>query len=141
MISINISELIWTVINFFLLYFLLNRFLYRPLISFMEQRQAGIDAKVQEKLEAQERVRENDERLAEEKAKSRDEAKRILNQAESELEQRRSEALLKAQETSAQERKDAEAALEQRRQQTAEKLQGATSELAEVLTQRLLAED
>ena len=141
MISINISELIWTVINFFLLYFLLNRFLYRPLISFMEQRQAGIDAKVQEKLEAQERVRENDERLAEEKAKSRDEAKRILNQAESELQQRRSEALLKAQETSAQERKDAEAALEQRRQQTAEKLQGATSELAEVLTQRLLAED
>ncbi len=141
MISINISELIWTVINFFLLYFLLNRFLYRPLISFMEQRQAGIDAKVQEKLEAQERVRENDERLAEEKAKSRDEAKRILNQAESELEQRRSEALLKAQETSAQERKDAEAALEQRRQQTAEKLQGATPELAEVLTQRLLAED
>ncbi len=27
MISINISELIWTVINFFLLLFLLNRFL------------------------------------------------------------------------------------------------------------------
>ena len=44
MISINISELIWTVINFFLLLFLLNRFLYKPVISFMEQRQARIDA-------------------------------------------------------------------------------------------------
>ena len=46
MISINISELIWTVINFFLLLFLLNRFLYKPVISFMEERQARIDAKL-----------------------------------------------------------------------------------------------
>ena len=141
MISINISELIWTVINFFLMYFLLNRFLFRPLVSFMEQRQAGIDAKVQEKQDAQKRVRENEERLVGEKTKSREEAKRILSQTESELEQRRSEELLKARETSEQERKDAEADLEQRRQKTAEMLHGAAPELAELLTQRLLAED
>ena len=52
MISINISELIWTVINFFLLLFLLNRFLYKPVISFMEERQARIDAKLREEEEA-----------------------------------------------------------------------------------------
>ena len=47
MISINISELIWTVINFLLLVLLLNRFLYKPVISFMENRQARIDAGLQ----------------------------------------------------------------------------------------------
>ena len=63
MISINISELIWTVINFFLLLFLLNRFLYKPVISFMEERQARIDAKLREEEEAKARIEENDARL------------------------------------------------------------------------------
>ena len=66
MISINISELIWTVINFFLLLFLLNRFLYKPVISFMEQRQARIDAKLREEEEAKARIEENDARILEE---------------------------------------------------------------------------
>ena len=35
MISINLSELIWTIINFFLLMFLLKRFLYTPILRFM----------------------------------------------------------------------------------------------------------
>ena len=76
MISINISELIWTVINFFLLLFLLNRFLYKPVISFMEERQARIDAKLREEEEAKARIEENDARLLDEKAKSREEAKK-----------------------------------------------------------------
>ena len=44
MLSINISELIWTIINFFLLYFLLKRFLYKPICEHMDARQARIDA-------------------------------------------------------------------------------------------------
>ena len=78
MISINISELIWTVINFFLLLFLLNRFLYKPVISFMEQRQARIDARLREEEEAKACIEENDARILEEKTRSREEAKKIL---------------------------------------------------------------
>ena len=44
MLSINISELIWTIINFFLLFFLLKRFLYDPIIRFTDARRARIDA-------------------------------------------------------------------------------------------------
>ena len=77
MISINISELIWTVINFFLLLFLLNRFLYKPVISFMEQRQARIDAKLREEEKAKARIEENDARILDEKARSREEAKKF----------------------------------------------------------------
>ena len=44
MLSINISELVLTIISFFLLLFLLNKFLYQPVLKFMKERQARIDA-------------------------------------------------------------------------------------------------
>ena len=76
MISINVSELIWTVINFFLLMFLLNRFLYKPVITFMENRQARIDAGLQKEQDAKTSVKENDERLEKEKKRLEGELKR-----------------------------------------------------------------
>ena len=81
MISINLSELIWTIINFFLLMFLLKRFLYTPILRFMAARQARVDAGLEAERSAQAQVQENDQRLADEKAASREEAKRILNTA------------------------------------------------------------
>ena len=51
MLSINISELVLTAISFFLLFFLLKRFLYDPLLRFMDERNArieeGLDAEKQ----------------------------------------------------------------------------------------------
>lgn len=41
MLSINFSELFWGIFNFFLLLFLLNRFLYKPLIKFMDDRKGA----------------------------------------------------------------------------------------------------
>ena len=48
MLSINIWELLWTVVNFFVLYYLLKLLLYRPLIGFMDARQARIDTGLNE---------------------------------------------------------------------------------------------
>ena len=127
MISINISELIWTVINFFLLLFLLNRFLYKPVISFMEERQA--------------RIEENDARLLDEKAKSREEAKKILALNAEEIEKHNAEVLQEAKKASVQNRKDAEAALSQRQDKTAQQLHEAAPELAALLTEKLLGEE
>ncbi len=53
MISINISDLIWTIINFLLFCFLLNHFLFKPVLRFMDDRQARVDAKLSEKREAE----------------------------------------------------------------------------------------
>ena len=60
---IFISELIWTVINFFLLMFLLKRFLFIPVIRFMEKRKAGMDAKIKEEQAAETHFSENQEKL------------------------------------------------------------------------------
>ena len=53
MLSINPSETIWTILGFFVLLFLLNQFLYKPLIRFMDERRARIDAGLNEEREAQ----------------------------------------------------------------------------------------
>jgi len=141
MISINISELIWTVINFFLLLFLLNRFLYKPVISFMEQRQARIDAKLREEEEAKARIEENDARILEEKARSREEAKKLLALNAEEIEKHNAEVLQEAKKASVQNRKDSEEALSQRQEKTAQQLHEAAPELAAMLAEKLLSEE
>ena len=139
MISINISELIWTVINFFLLLFLLNRFMFKPVTSFMENRQARIDAKLKEEQDAKAVIEENDERLLEEKARSREEAKTILAQNAEELEKRNAETMQEAKKASVQNRKTSEEALAEKQKRTAEQLRTETPELAALLAERLLS--
>ena len=141
MISINISELIWTVINFFLLLCLLNRFLYKPVISFMEQRQARIDAKLREEEEAKARIEENDARILDEKARSREEAKKLLALNAEEIEKHNAEVLQEAKKASVQNRKDSEAALSQKQEKTAQQLHEAAPELAAMLAEKLLSEE
>lgn len=51
--NIQISVLIWTVINFCVLMFLLNRFLFKPLLAFMDARNEKIDRANQQWLEAE----------------------------------------------------------------------------------------
>lgn len=138
MFSINISELIWTVINFFLLLFLLNRFLYKPIIGFMTERQARIDAGLREEEDAKARIEENNEHLQEEKAKSREEARLLLAQNEEEIEKHSAESLQEAKKTCVQNRKEKEAALAEKQVQTGEQLRDAAPELASILSKRLL---
>lgn len=141
MISINLSELIWTVINFFLLLFLLNRFLFKPVTTFMADRQARIDAKLREEQDAKARIEENEERLLEEKTKSREEAKQMLAKNAEELGKQNAEALQEAKKASVQNRKALEEALARKQEMTGEELQKAAPELAALLTERLLGEE
>lgn len=50
MLSINISELIWSIICFLILYFVLKKLLFDPLVSFMDARKEKM-ASVAEKAE------------------------------------------------------------------------------------------
>lgn len=43
MLELNISTMIWTVINLIVLYFLLKKFLFKPVISMIESRQQEIE--------------------------------------------------------------------------------------------------
>ena len=79
MLSINISELVLTILNFLLLWFLLNKFLFKPVIRFTEERQARINAGLEAEKNVVERQQEQ-QRLLEERTE----------QLSRELDQRRS---------------------------------------------------
>ena len=141
MISINISELFWTVINFFLLLFLLNRFLFKPVTTFMANRQARIDAGLQAEQDAKSDIEKNSERLQAEKAKAREEAKQLLTRNTEELEKNSAEALREAKKTNVQSRKDGEEALKAKQEAAGQQLHQAAPELAAILAERLLDEE
>ena len=55
MLSINISELLLTILSFFVLMFLLNKLLFKPVISFREQRQNRMDESFRQESLAKEK--------------------------------------------------------------------------------------
>ena len=140
MLSINVSELIWAVINFLLLLFLLNRFLYKPLLAFMDKRQAKIDAAKEEEKQAGQTVQANRERLDGLKAECREEARRKIAQADSAQAEGLSQAIAQARKDAAETHRATVEELASRRDAEAERLAAAQPELAELLARRLLGE-
>ena len=91
--SINVSEVIWTIICFFALLFVLKKFLFDPLIKFMDQRQAGIDAGLEKGREAQRKKEENAAALRESWKERSAEAKQLIAEGKAADEEERSRVL------------------------------------------------
>ena len=138
MLTVNISELILTVISFFLLLFLLKKLLYGPLISFMDARQARIDAGLREERLAEEKLAqardENQRRLDE----ARRDAEKLAEQGRAETRQSLAEAVRHADAganaAAAQARDEAAS----RREAADRELGGRKAELSALLAERLL---
>ena len=141
MLSINISELIWTIINFFLLYFLLKRFLFDPVLRFTDARREKIDAGLNEEKRAQETVEANRERLAAEMAERRLEASRILTDAEAEDARVRSESLNAARRQAAEDLRESAARLERQNERDETLLKESGGELSSLLAARILGQE
>lgn len=130
MLTINISELLLTVLSFFILMFLLNKLLFKPVISFREQRQKGIDDCFEQERQAKEKLAETQKDLdccrseslkqaesimADARSKAQQEAENIAKQAESQAEEKMQQAAREAEEL----RKAGGEALEEQRRQLA----------------------
>ena len=140
MLSINFSELIWTIINFFLLLFLLKHFLFDPVSRFMDARQARIDAGLDAEREAKEALAANERDMAEQKAQTRHAAADIVNRAAAEDAKRASEAYVKARGEAAALQETGEAELKDRHARESEELKAGEPELAALLAAHLLGE-
>lgn len=140
MLTINISEVIWTVINFFLLYFLLKRFLYEPLIKFMDERQARIDAGKNEMERVNSALSAERESVNAKLAESEAEARRMIAEgaAADEAEERRVSEQLIADRSDAKARL-AESVSAQRERESAELAEG-NARLAQLLAEKLMGE-
>ena len=139
MLSINISELVLTALSFFLLFFLLKRFLYDPLIRFMDERNARIEEGLDAEKQALAAVQANEMLLEAKRKESMDQAKHIAEQARSADEQRREAALQQARliagESLSRTKEDACKLLKQE----SGKLRAEEDELAALLADRLLS--
>ncbi len=141
MLSINISELIWTIINFFLLFFLLRRFLYKPICEHMDARQARVEAGLEQERAARAALEAEDRRLEEEKDLARDQARSLLQQAEESAAEESGEALRRAKQEARETEEQTRRQMQERNRQTGDRLTEAEPALAAELAGILLGEE
>ena len=140
MLSINVSELIWTIINFFLLYFLLKRFLYTPIVRFLDARQARLDEALKKEADALAAAEANEREIEEQKALRRTEAEQILSESQRADAERSRRAFAEAKEAAERSLEDADEALRSEEERERAALGDETPEIAAILAERLLGE-
>lgn len=138
MLSINPSEVIWTILCFFALLFVLDRLLYRPLVRFMDERKARIDAGLNEEAAARAAIEEDERGLEREREERLQEAKDELRAEKDRSEERRVEALREAKQLAAETAEQGKSEAAALREQTDRELQLRRDELAGRLAERLL---
>ena len=139
MLSINPSELIWTILGFLMLYFLLSRFLYRPLVSFMDARRARIDAGLNEEKQAQEALEEDAERLEQARVQELYASREQLLKEKERDEDRCAETVRQARESAARLNEQGRQEADTIRAAAEQGLSQRKDELAERLAQHLLS--
>lgn len=139
-LQISVPEFIWTIISFFLFMFLLNKFLFKPVMSFMDERKARIDA-TEEGKKANAALKENEARLAKELAEKGGEARNVISEARSEAEKAKSETLGTAHAEAEKLHKNVRERVKVEEDAAVKELDGSMPELVAILSGRLLGSD
>ena len=139
--SINVSEVIWTIVCFFALLFVLKKFLFDPLIRFMEQRQAAIDQGLERGRDAQRKKDENDAALREKWKERSVEVKQLLAEGKAADDRERAWVLESTQKETNKALQEANQRIEQERRQVCADAQEQLPQLVSILAQQLLSGD
>lgn len=137
--SINVSEVIWTIVCFFALLFVLKKFLFDPLIRFMEQRQAAIDQGLERGRDAQRKKDENDAALREKWRERSVEVKQLLAEGKTADDRERAWVLESTQKETNKALQEANQRIEQERRQVCADAQEQLPQLVSILVQQLLS--
>ena len=144
-LGINLPGLITQIISFGILFFILSKLLYKPLVSLMDQRAE----KIREGLEASDIAREqaarSEEVIQEQLAEARVEGHRLVVEARETAERFREEEMAKVRDDIEQERVRAEATIQRERDSAIEDLRkefaGLAISAAEKVVRTSLDED
>lgn len=139
--SINVSEVIWTIVCFFALLFVLKKFLFDPLIRFMEQRQAAIDQGLERGRDAQRKKDENDAALREKWRERSVEVKQLLAEGKAADDRERAWVLESTQKETNKALQEANQRIEQERRQVCADAREQLPQLVSILAQQLLSGD
>lgn len=136
--SINVSELIWTILCFFVLLFVLKKLLLDPILKVMDARSAHVAEGLEAGRQARQAREENDAALLQAKRDAAQQAGAILQQAKAADEKARAEALAAAKQETAQSMKDVREQLRAEEAAVSAELERQLPQLAELLTRSLL---
>ncbi len=136
--SINISELIWTVLCFLVLLFVLKKLLFDPLTRFMDERKAKVEAGMAAGREAEASREANERELLEKRRAKAAEAAKLVADGRARDEKARADALAEARKQAAEAMKDAKAALSLEEAAAEANLEAQMPELVDTLTAALL---
>lgn len=139
--SINVSEIIWTILGFFVLLFVLKRFLFDPLINFMEDRKARVEAGLAEARKAQQEQDEKEAALRESWKLRSDEAKQLVADGKAADDKTSAEVLNAAQAQAALAEQEARDRVEQESAAAQSEVGEQMDELVTVLAQQLLQQE
>lgn len=137
-LQISVPEFIWTIISFFLFMFLLNKFLFKPVITLMDERKARIDAGLEEGKKARAALEENEAQLAQELAEKGSEARSVISEARSKAEKAKNEALDAAHAEAEKLHKNVRERVKAEEADAVKELDGNMPELVALLSGRLL---
>ena len=138
--SINISELIWTVICFLVLLFVLKKLLFDPIIRVMDARNADVEDGLEAGRQAKQARDENDAALQQARRETAQQAGAIVQQAKTADEKARAEAITAAKQASAQSMKDVREQLKAEETAVSADLEGELPDMVELLAGSLLKE-
>ena len=138
--SINVSELIWTILCFFVLLFVLKKLLIDPLLKVMDARNANVAEGLEAGRQAQLAREENDEALQQAKKDAAQQASVLVQEAKSADEKARQAAVAEAKQSAAQSMKDTREQLHAEEQAVSAELEQKLPALVETLAAALLKE-
>ena len=138
--SINVSELIWTILCFFVLLFVLKKLLLDPILKVMDARKATVEEGLEAGRQAKIARDENDEALQQAKKDAAQQASALVQEAKNADEKARQAAVAEAKQSAAQSMKDRREQLKAEEQAVSAELEQELPALVETLASALLKE-
>lgn len=139
-LGINGKILLAQIVNFFLLLYVLKRFLYKPLLDILKKREEKIKETLQNADKAEKNLAKAEEKVKEQLEKANQEADRILEVAHTEGEEHKNDMLRETKDEIIKWKEEAKNQLRQEKNRLSAEVRKETVDLAIGITQKILKE-
>ncbi|MGM0410067.1 MAG: F0F1 ATP synthase subunit B [Bacillota bacterium] len=139
MININ-TTLLWEVINFFVLLWLLKRYLYTPLTDMLDKRKNKIESDLQEAKDKKKEAQELKEKYEKQLSEARSEAQEIVEEAEERAKEKANKIVEEAREDAQRIKERNEAEIEQAKEEAVAELKEEVSSISLMAASKFLRE-
>ena len=139
-LGLDLWQLIWQLVAFGILVFLLGKFLYKPILTMLDERRERIAQSMQDAQKAKEYAENIQQELEQQKAETKREGQAVLTQATEMGEKLRQEILDQAREDARKMLEKAREEIEADRARSMSELQQQVADLALTVSQSVLKE-